>query len=119
MTERAPRIFHIAQAAAWNGSEADYRGDTLDTEGFIHCSEAHQVMPVANAIFRGVADLVLLEIDPERVGPDIRYESPDGGDERFPHVYGPLNRDAVLATHPLEPDASGEFKVPGVLATRA
>jgi uncharacterized protein (DUF952 family) len=76
-------------------------------------------MPVANAIFRGVAELVLLEIDPRRVAPDIRYENLDGGDELFPHVYGPLNRDAVLATHPLESDASGEFTVPWVLATRA
>ena len=45
-------------------------------------------------------DLVLLVIDPARVDAEIRYERPDGAAERFPHIYGPLRVDAVVAVVP-------------------
>ena len=86
------RIFHITKREAWAADESDYRGDTLDSEGFIHCSAAAQVDGVAQARFVGEPGLVLLTIDPSRVGAEIRYEG--GG---FPHIYGPLNRDAVVS----------------------
>ena len=55
-------IFHIATRDAWDEAAraGSYRADTLETEGFIHCSEAHQVAEVANIRFRGREDLVLL-----------------------------------------------------------
>ncbi len=103
------RIFHIASAAAWAAPGGAYTGDTLESEGFIHCSTANQVMGVAHARFRGRRDLVLLCIDPSRVGPEIRYENLEGGDELFPHIYGPLEREAVLEAEPLELRADGRF----------
>ncbi len=76
-----------------------YRGSTLgkslDDEGFIHCSFANQVQGIANAIYQGRDDVVLLEIDPSRVNADVRVENLEGGEERFPHIYGPLPIDAV------------------------
>lgn len=102
-------IFHIAAAAAWAAAGDAYRGDTLESEGFIHCSTARQVLSVANDIFRGRRDLVLLSIDPTRVGPEIRYENLEGGNESFPHIYGPLERAAVVEAEPLEPDGEGRF----------
>src|SRR5579864_2903915 len=99
------RIYHIARAADWEAAqtEGDYRistrDRTLQDEGFIHCSHAHQVDNVAKMFYSGLDDLVLLEIDRELVGPEVRDESV-GGDERFPHIYGPLNLDAVVQVQP-------------------
>ena len=103
------RIFHIASAAAWARPGGAYTADTLESEGFIHCSTAAQVLEVAHARFRGRRDLVLLCIDPTRVAAEIRYENLDGGDELFPHIYGPLDREAVRGAEPLELGADGLF----------
>jgi uncharacterized protein (DUF952 family) len=90
-------IFHITTREAWDEAAraGEYRGDTLESEGFIHCSEQHQVAGVANAVFAGREDLVLLQIDPSQVRAEIRYEDAPDGAGRFPHIYGPLNADAV------------------------
>jgi uncharacterized protein (DUF952 family) len=108
-------IYHIATAADWAQAQAvgqyttSTLGRTLADEGFIHASTAEQVAPVANMFYQGRPDLVLLVVDPDRVKPDIRLEPVPGWAEPFPHIYGPLNTDAVLETRPLEPDAQGQF----------
>jgi uncharacterized protein (DUF952 family) len=104
-------ILHITTRAAWESalSAGAYTTPTLESEGFIHCSEPRQVARVANARFRGRQGLVLLEIDPARVGPVIKHENTEGGAELFPHIYGPLNLDAVTRLLPFEPDADGNF----------
>ena len=108
-------IYHIATAPDWALAQRDgqyttsTRDRTLAEEGFIHASTAGQVAPVANAYYRGVPDLVVLVIDPGRVGPEIRYELVPGSDAPYPHIYGPLNTDAVVGTRPLDPGPDGEF----------
>jgi uncharacterized protein (DUF952 family) len=108
-------IYHIATAADWARAQAagEYTastlGRTLAEEGFIHASTAEQVAPVANMFYQGQPDLVLLVLDTGRVGPRIRLEPVPGWDEPFPHIYGPLNTDAVVQTRPLEPGADGRF----------
>jgi uncharacterized protein (DUF952 family) len=110
-----PEIFHIARQVDWEGALnlGTYRmstlGRTVEQEGFIHCSERHQVAGVANAFYRGVDGLVLLVIDPDLIGPEVRYEAGGGSGERFPHIYGPLNVDAVIAVHRFEPGGDGGF----------
>ncbi len=94
-----PSIFHISEASGWAEAQASgiygrsTLGRTVDEEGFIHCSYWRQVEAVANAYYAGQRDLLLLVIDPARVVPEIREEAV--GPERFPHIYGPLNLDAV------------------------
>jgi uncharacterized protein (DUF952 family) len=108
-------IYHIATAADWALAQAAGQyttstlGRTLAEEGFIHASTAEQVAPVANMFYQGRPDLVLLVLDPGRVQPEIRFEPVPGSDEPFPHIYGPLNTDAVVQTRRLEPDAEGHF----------
>lgn len=108
-------IYHIATAADWEQAQAEGAyttstlGRTLADEGFIHASTAEQVAPVANMFYQGRPDLVLLVLDQDRVRPEIRFEPVPGFDEPFPHIYGPLNTDAVVETRPLEPDADGRF----------
>jgi glutathione S-transferase len=95
-------IYHIAEAADWDQARRDgqyttsTRGRTLAEEGFIHTSQPAQVALVANAFYRDVPDLILLTIDTERVGSPIRYELVPGQDLPYPHIYGPLNIDAVV-----------------------
>jgi glutathione S-transferase len=100
------RIFHVTRAVDWQLAQArgtyrmSTRDRTLEEEGFIHCSYANQVARVAATYFRDVDGLVVLVIDPHRVTAEIRDET-SGGDERFPHIYGPLNLDAVTEVRPL------------------
>ena len=108
-------IYHIATAADWDRAQHDGQytmstlGRTLAEEGFIHASAAAQVAPVANAFYQGVPDLLLLVIDPALVAAEIRYEHVPGQEQPYPHIYGPLNLDAVVETRPFEPRPSGTF----------
>jgi uncharacterized protein (DUF952 family) len=104
-------IFHIVARTAFEAARAAgvYRADTLETEGFIHCSSREQVVPTANRFFRGRKGLVLLAIDPGRVKAEIRYEAGKDVAELFPHIYGPLDLDAVVGVSALEPSPEGTF----------
>ncbi|MGA7936766.1 MAG: DUF952 domain-containing protein [Kovacikia sp.] len=105
-------IFHITARSDWQQAQQTgiYQADSLETEGFIHCSTPAQVIRTANTFFVGQSGLVLLCINPELVQPEIRYEAADG--DRFPHIYGPLNLNAVTQVLALEPDAEGKFALP-------
>jgi uncharacterized protein (DUF952 family) len=105
-----PEILHITPRARWEQAVADgeYRGDTLATEGFIHCSTPGQLPRVAETFYQGQTGLVVLRIDPDKLKPPLRWEHPPDSDERYPHVYGPLNLDAVAEVVPLEEALGGE-----------
>ena len=105
-------ILHICRASDWSPAAADYRADSLSGEGFIHCSTPDQVVATANAMFRGQKGLLLLVIDPARVGPEIVYEDCYESGQAFPHIYGPLNREAVLRELPFPPGVDGTFTLP-------
>jgi len=106
-------IFHITTQVAWDEAAraGSYRADTLESEGFIHCSTADQVAEVANVRFRGREDLVLLWIDPERVRAEIKYEDASDGSGTFPHIYGPLDIDAVARVTEYR-ERDGAFPMP-------
>lgn len=91
-------IHHITTRPEWDTALAEgaYRADTLASEGFIHASTREQVLDVANARFRGTPSLVLLLIDPDRVEAELRWEESEAGQPPYPHIYGPLNVDAVV-----------------------
>jgi uncharacterized protein (DUF952 family) len=109
-----PPIYHLAIAADWDAAAEAYVGSTLGRSlaevGFVHCSTAAQVQRVADLFYRGRGDVVLLEIDPERLGVPLRYEEVPGG-ERFPHVYGPLSRQAVLSATPVPLGEDGRLEL--------
>lgn len=87
----------------------------LDPDGFVHCSDPGTVHLPANRLYAGRHDLVLLVIDPG--GLPVLWE-PGDGDEAgpwFPHVYGPIPADHVVAVHEFTPDADGAFRPPPVL----
>ncbi len=109
-----PMILHIVQKNAWRkaaGGNA-YRAASLELEGFMHCSTVEQVLIPANERFQGQEGLVLLCIDPCRVTAPIVYEDCYASGRSFPHIYGPLNVDAVTAVVPFPPQADGRFLLP-------
>jgi len=110
---RVSVILHIVKREQWEKAKLEgvYRGDTLDSQGFIHCSTSEQIVKVANALFRAQKGLVLLYIAASKVQSEIRYESA-GSEELYPHIYGPLNIDAVIKVAHFEPARNGRFTLP-------
>lgn len=123
-------IYHIATRADWEralsggpdgpdgsgGPGGEYAistiGRTLAEEGFIHASSASQVTGVANRYYRDVrGDLLLLAIDPERVRAEVRWDEVPGSPLPFPHIYGPLNVDAVVSARPIAPGPDGTYQI--------
>jgi glutathione S-transferase len=108
-------IYHITTVGEWERAlrDGEYtmstRDRTLAEEGFIHASTAEQVAPVANMFYKGLPGLVVLTIDASKVKPAIRYERVPGSGQLFPHVYGPLNTNAVVEAVRLEPDPDGDY----------
>lgn len=101
-------IYHVctgatAEQACATGS---YRAPSLDSEGFIHFSRAHQVRGVLARFYADCGDLVLLVVDPRKLQAPLKYEAPadmsgarnaaSASDGLFPHLYGPLNGDAII-----------------------
>lgn len=107
-------ILHITRRLDWESAQeaGEYRDDSLQTEGFIHCSTPEQVLGPANAFYAGQSDLVLLVIDPARLAAKLVYEDSYDSGTAFPHVYGPLNLDAVTAVVPFPPLPDGTFELP-------
>jgi len=104
--DRPERIFHIATAADWrraleSGSYTTSTvGVTLEEEGLTHASRRDQVQAVFDRYYRTLReDLVLLTIDTRRLESEVRVEA--AGDDSYPHVYGPIDRRAVVAVVPL------------------
>ncbi len=111
-------IYHIVPRGDWQsqGDQMVYCPKSLGDEGFIHCSNLNQLLGSAVRYFKGRSDLLVLTVDPARVIPSIVFENAREEDEPFPHIYGPLNRNAVIGIHRLEPREDGEFSLPATMA---
>ena len=101
-------VFHICrrEAAVLARATGRYLADSLDGEGFIHLSRAHQVLPTAAAYFAGEPDLVVLVVDPTLLTARLVYEPPaplptaspkdTPPGELYPHCYGPIDLAAIV-----------------------
>lgn len=98
-----PLIYHITTAEAWSEAQqtGEYEAASLREEGFIHCSEASQVEETLQRFFNGKTGLVKLFIDTDRLSSQYIQEWSGGAQDTFPHIYGPINLDAVIAVEPL------------------
>jgi uncharacterized protein (DUF952 family) len=103
-------IYHLVTPAAWQQARADYHAESLQTEGFIHCSFADQVASSANRFYAGADALLLLHIDPQRLTSPLKVEGAGSG-AQYPHVYGPIDRAAVVRAEALQrgPDSLWAF----------
>ncbi|HEX3824306.1 MAG TPA: DUF952 domain-containing protein [Mycobacteriales bacterium] len=114
-------IFHIAKADDWAAAKESgrYEWSTRDARladvGYIHCSFATQVAMVANLVYTDAPEpLVLLRINPAAVTATIQIESLDGGNERFPHIYGPLEVGWVTDVFAFDRNPAGRFELPSL-----
>jgi uncharacterized protein (DUF952 family) len=122
----AVRILHVVTFAEYMmiaGLEA-YRAPSLDTEGFIHFSTPAQIAGVVSRFYADQDDLLLLLVDPDLLAAPLVYEAPSmAGDTSapapglFPHLYGELNMDAVLAVIAYAPDADGLYHEPEIITS--
>lgn len=99
------RIYHVATLSDWKAAQesgsytTSTYGRTLAEEGFIHAARHDQVPVVRDRFYADVTEpLVVLEIETDRVGAEVRDEQV--GDEVYPHVYGPIPTSAVVAWRP-------------------
>ena len=91
-------ILHITDPRTWKTAleVGEYAGDTLKSDGFIHCCLPEQTEQVLKDWFSGVTNLLVVEIDTDRLISKLVLENLEGQDEKFPHIYGPINLDAVI-----------------------
>ncbi|WP_373531127.1 DUF952 domain-containing protein [Vampirovibrio sp.] len=105
-------IYILSTEEAYQQATAtgQFISDSLASEGFIHASPAHQLNRVANLYYAHLPALWLLSIDPQKVQPEIRWEAASTGD-LYPHLYGPLNMEAVSKVTRLTPNAQGQYHI--------
>ena len=91
-------IYHVTTQPEWNAAQesGEYTSPSLKEEGFIHCSLAEQVSGVLERYFKAKKELVKLVIETDKLKSQLIYEWSPSVAETFPHIYGPINTDAVI-----------------------
>jgi uncharacterized protein (DUF952 family) len=114
-------IYHLVTAADFRAAPANrpYLPAAFSDDGFIHCTEDQALLlVVANLVYRGEAgEFLVLDIDPQRLTSELRRERPAPppppgsplAEAFFPHIYGPLNREAIVAVRPARRATDGTF----------
>ena len=93
-----PIIYHVTTAADWTVAQQKgfYDHASLTAEGFIHCSQEHQVAGVLERYFAGKTNLVKLAIDTDKLTSKFVFDWSPSTADTFPHIYGTINTDAVI-----------------------
>lgn len=120
-------ILHLLSCDSWVAAQAHGQliAPSVATEGIAHCSTEHQIVDVANKYYSGANNMVLLNIDPKKLTSKLKFEPPahlDGSpalphEPMFPHIYGPINLDAVIEVIDFPCRLNGEFVAPPQLNT--
>jgi uncharacterized protein (DUF952 family) len=109
--------FHLTPEPVWSEHRGlnEYQPEGFNEEGFVHCTHGEAlVLEVANRYYKDDSrPFLLLEVDLDQVSAPAIYED----DERlYPHIYGPIERQAVQRVHRLERTSDGTFSAIGALA---
>lgn len=96
-------IYHITTKAEWQlaAARGRYEAASLAEEGFIHCSEERQIAGVLQRYYAGKTHLLKLSIDTAKLTSSLYYDWSPSVADTFPHIYGPINLDAVFAVDAL------------------
>lgn len=108
-------IYHIAVLTDFETIEknGNYRPNSFLEDGFIHCSTRSQIITVANRFYKNRKDLILLEIDENKLDSQLIFENLEGVSELFPHIYGEISSRAIIRFSPFADSSSG-FQFPEV-----
>jgi uncharacterized protein (DUF952 family) len=107
--DRSPIALHLTPVETWGSAPVDrpFAAPSLADEGFIHLTHREpDLVDVANAFYRDdPRPHVVLTVDLRRLSSPWRYD----GDMRYPHVYGGLDRAAIIEVRPAVRDDAGTF----------
>jgi uncharacterized protein (DUF952 family) len=107
-------IYKICERPEWQEAQRDghYRGSAVDRrDGFIHFSTAAQAIATAEKHFVGQKDLMLIAVDANTLGAELKWE-PSRGGALFPHLYGAMPLGAVRWAKPLPDESAGKRTFP-------
>jgi len=112
MENKTKIIVHACTNEDWLKAKENgiYKTESLESQGFIHFSGPNTIQFVANSHWMGRKDIILLIVDSEKVNPEIKYEIDPGSGRFYPHIYGPLNLDAVIKVIDYLPNEDGFFE---------
>jgi uncharacterized protein (DUF952 family) len=96
-------IYHVTNVVDWEKARQAgcFVVPSLEAEGFIHMSKAHQVAGVLDRYYKNQSDLLLLHVDEQKLTSELKYDWSPSIQEEFPHIYGPINLDAVVTVEKL------------------
>jgi len=109
----APVIYHLTTVEEWEDAQdkGSYEPPSFQREGFIHCATEEQLESVQQRHFQGQENLVKLIIDPTKVTAKLQYDKNEELQQEFPHIYGPLNIEAVTQIVFLAPITSDKENI--------
>jgi uncharacterized protein (DUF952 family) len=102
-------IYHLVEHGPWIDDKL-YAPPSLQTEGFIHLSTKAQLLGTVARFFAHTESVLLVEVRPGLLDAELRYEEADGA--QFPHLFGPLNPEAVMTVHTMRRGPSGAYELP-------
>jgi uncharacterized protein (DUF952 family) len=104
-------IYHITMPDNYlqYKDEELYQAPSLQSEGFIHCSTKAQLKATCERYFSKAPAIFIICLDETKITSDIRYELATIGEE-FPHIYGPINKDAIVEIKSYE-NKFGKFAI--------
>ena len=90
-------IYHIVTPETWEHfkDKSEYEAESLQTEGFIHCSYRNQLEDVLERYYKDSRKVLILHINPHYLTSEMIAE-PSTGREIYPHIYGAINRAAIV-----------------------
>jgi uncharacterized protein (DUF952 family) len=105
-------VYHLVSRRDWDKPRTGpFKAESLKSEGFIHCSNREQVVGAANRFYEKEAEHLLLTIDAQLLT-SLLCDEDSGSGERFPHIYGPIDRQAIIKVEPMRRDSRGEWALP-------
>ena len=107
-------IYHLTKGADWESARqsGEYRAASLESEGFIHCSQTEkQMIQVADRLYSDQQEMLVLDVDTARLVSRVKHEAARSGGI-FPHIYGPMNTSAVTRSRVLRKGSGGGFYLP-------
>lgn len=97
-----PLIYHVTTENDWNKAKGEglYIAPSLKDEGLIHCCLSEQVEGILQTYYKDKSDILILTIDTRLLRSQLVYEWSSSLEDTFPHIYGPINTDAVIEVKP-------------------
>lgn len=106
-------IFHLVTEENWKQYKQDsmYSPQSIEEEGFIHCSTGKLIEETANRLFEGRDDVLLLIINSSLIDEEVKYELDEDLGKKFPHIYGPISIRCIIDKIKLAPESDGRFDI--------